>query len=84
MSYIALFKVEIYEWNTTESKGNTTTIHGIIYAESYTKAAAIIEDYYGDSIVSLKIELLEDTILTLPKDKFKEVEAILKGGEENA
>lgn len=66
MGYPAIYEVDV--WN--EFKGIKEKLHGITFCDNYANAAENIEGYYGESILEMKIELLEEnTVFEFEENK---------------
>ena len=69
MSYPFSFSAIVYDgYDNTTKEHEHVLCSGISFADSYSKAASIIENYYGDTLIAIKeIRLYEeDEIIPLP------------------
>lgn len=66
MEYLALITATIYDDNT----GETDTVRTMCYATSFSRAAVWAEDYFGNTLETLHIELL-DCIPVLNEEIFE-------------
>ena len=57
MTYPVLYTAEIWDIITHEMK----TVKGITFADTFTTAMERIEDYYGEVLNSVTIELQEES-----------------------
>lgn len=57
---------EVTFWNDCTNKENTESV--ICNAANYQEAAAELEQYYGDSMISMKVTPLEEGPLTIRDD----------------
>lgn len=64
--YITLFSVTVYNENNLDGFKE----HGIIYAKSYSDAASQIEEYYGDTLIDMKITQYVDSLFTYTSEDF--------------
>lgn len=62
--YPVLYTAEIWDDITHEMK----TVKGITFADNFTEAAERIEDYYGEILNSVTIELQEEQTVWELKD----------------
>lgn len=68
-NYTAFFEATVYD----DSNMNSRTEYGAIPAETFTEAAAMLEDYYGNDLVKFSIELVEGGVLLFTKEVFDEL-----------
>lgn len=62
--YAAICDVEY--WNTT-TNGTATEHIGITHITTFTDAMALVEDYYGNDLVSIKITIVEGPVFHLSR-----------------
>ena len=53
---------------------NTEFLHGVTFANSYREAAEFVEDYYGETLVSMKLFCCEECCVY----EFESADGILK------
>lgn len=52
---------------------------GIVYAESFGKAAEKLEDYYGPDLLEiLQLKYLEEGVMVLPKEVMHSIEEVFE------
>lgn len=62
--YAAICDVEY--WNNT-TNGTATEHIGITHITTFTDAMALVEDYYGNDLVSIKITIVEGPVFHLSR-----------------
>ena len=62
--YAAICDVEY--WNDT-TNGTATEHIGITHITTFTDAMALVEDYYGNDLVSIKITIVEGPVFHLSR-----------------
>lgn len=72
----ALYKATLYIFEE-DNKTHRYEICGILYADSFADAARQIEEYYGDELGDIKIELYEEGLIEFAPSKLPEVQKIL-------
>lgn len=73
-NYPTLFTVEY--WSDIENQ--LVSVNGLIYADSIVHAAEIIDDYYGSNVEKVEFQMLEQGIIELDDEKFKEIRNYLE------
>lgn len=59
--YPALYEVNLYVYENNRT--NQYHVCGILYTENFADAAKQLEEYYGNEIGDMKIELYEDGLI---------------------
>ena len=75
--YLALFTAEFGHYNE-DNKFITETEHGIIPADNFKDAMDQIEIYYGQELISIKIELFDATVFTFADEHYKLIRTLLE------
>lgn len=72
MTYPFTYKVTFF----TDDYKTENTQCGIGFADSFTSAAEIIEDYYGNTLLSIdRIYLMEEgDLIEIPEEEMKKIE----------
>lgn len=66
--YVALIIAKVYD----ESENETFTVRTMCFADSFTSAARQVEEYFGNELEGLSIELL-DCIPHMTEDMFNQI-----------
>lgn len=53
--------------------------HGILFSDSWADAAKQLEEYYGEEIESMHIEMFEDGLIEFPAEYYNSIHSILSG-----
>lgn len=64
--YTAFFEATVYNENSMAEE----TEYGAIPASSFAEAATLVEEYYGEDLVKVTIELMEGGILVFDKETY--------------
>lgn len=75
--YPTLYKVHLvdFDGNQTDHYVN----YGLIYASDYADAAKQLEDYYGEELDGIGIEMYEEGLVEIPQSSLPLIRDILSG-----
>lgn len=76
-NYLALFTAE-FGYSNENGGFITETEHGIMPADNFKDAMDQIEIYYGQELISIKIELFDATVFTFADEHYKLIRTLLE------
>lgn len=76
-NYLALFTAE-FGYSNEDDEFTTETEHGIIPADNFKDAMDQIETYYGQELISIKIELFDASVFTFADEHYKLIRTLLE------
>ena len=77
LKYPTLFKVNLAIYDNGDVERGS--IRGILFSEGWADAAQQLQEYYGDEIESIEIELFEDGVIEFPEAHYETIYNILSG-----
>lgn len=77
MSYPAIAKVKFYDevYNRTDE-----AVH-LLQVYNFQDAAKQLEDYYGEDIEAMTIDIFEEGLITFPDTMYQMLKDIMEGNE---
>lgn len=71
--YPATYRATVYN----ETSAEIENVQGFLFAESFAKAAEIVEQYYGNELISVSLFLMEETgvpLMEMPEEILEQLE----------